>query len=96
MVLYLSFPVIIIDEVLKLFSRNSHGIRFDFRFWRHEACEIMVSLLQWSTLQQGRYKLGPTSSRNCLLLQLISSSIILAERKCHVLSRGMAFTGLPV
>ncbi|GLT93610.1 hypothetical protein SLE2022_113950 [Rubroshorea leprosula] len=34
MVLYLSFPVIIIDEVLKLFSRNSHGIRFDFRFWR--------------------------------------------------------------
>lgn len=33
-VLYLSFPVIIIDEVLKFFSRNSHGIRFGFRFRR--------------------------------------------------------------
>ncbi|GLU15955.1 hypothetical protein SLE2022_324060 [Rubroshorea leprosula] len=33
-VLYLSFPVIIIDEVLKFFSRNSHGMRFNFRFRR--------------------------------------------------------------
>lgn len=33
-VLYLSFPVIIIDEVLKFFSRNSHGIRLNFRFRR--------------------------------------------------------------
>ncbi|KAL4282059.1 hypothetical protein GQ457_03G035020 [Hibiscus cannabinus] len=36
-ILYLSFPVIIIDEVLKFFSRNSHGIRFNFRFRRFEA-----------------------------------------------------------
>lgn len=34
LVLYLSFPVIIIDEVLKFFSRNSNGIRFNFRFRR--------------------------------------------------------------
>ncbi|KAF5739482.1 calcium-transporting ATPase 3 endoplasmic reticulum-type isoform X1 [Tripterygium wilfordii] len=33
-VLYLSFPVIIIDEVLKFFSRNSIGTRFSFRFRR--------------------------------------------------------------
>ncbi|XP_024029035.1 calcium-transporting ATPase 3, endoplasmic reticulum-type [Morus notabilis] len=33
-VLYLSFPVIIIDEVLKFFSRNSSGVRFNFRFRR--------------------------------------------------------------
>ncbi|KAI3460140.1 hypothetical protein Pfo_016803 [Paulownia fortunei] len=33
-VLYLSFPVIIIDEILKFLSRNSHGIRFNFRFRR--------------------------------------------------------------
>ncbi|XP_048332042.2 calcium-transporting ATPase 3, endoplasmic reticulum-type isoform X2 [Ziziphus jujuba] len=33
-VLYLSFPVIIIDEVLKYFSRNSSGLRFNFRFRR--------------------------------------------------------------
>ncbi|GKV20049.1 hypothetical protein SLEP1_g30224 [Rubroshorea leprosula] len=33
-VLYLSFPVIIIDEVLKFFSRNSRGMRFNFRFRR--------------------------------------------------------------
>ncbi|KAJ7966509.1 Calcium-transporting ATPase [Quillaja saponaria] len=33
-VLYLSFPVIIIDEVLKFLSRNASGIRFKFRFWR--------------------------------------------------------------
>ncbi|CAN4078331.1 unnamed protein product [Withania somnifera] len=32
-VLYLSFPVILIDEILKFFSRNS-GIRFTFRFRR--------------------------------------------------------------
>ncbi|KAB2082773.1 hypothetical protein ES319_A05G220100v1 [Gossypium barbadense] len=36
-ILYLSFPVIIIDEVLKFFSRNSHGIRFNFRFRRYDA-----------------------------------------------------------
>ncbi|XP_044474608.1 calcium-transporting ATPase 3, endoplasmic reticulum-type isoform X2 [Mangifera indica] len=35
-VLYLSFPVIIIDEVLKLFSRKSHGFRFRFRFRRND------------------------------------------------------------
>nr|XP_023885453.1 calcium-transporting ATPase 3, endoplasmic reticulum-type-like [Quercus suber] len=34
LVLYLSFPVIIIDEVLKFFSRNTKGIRFKFRFRR--------------------------------------------------------------
>ncbi|EEF52265.1 cation-transporting atpase, putative [Ricinus communis] len=33
-VLYLSFPVIIIDEILKFFSRNANGIRFRFRFRR--------------------------------------------------------------
>ncbi|XP_021889619.1 calcium-transporting ATPase 3, endoplasmic reticulum-type [Carica papaya] len=33
-VLYLSFPVIIIDELLKFVSRNSSGIRFKFRFRR--------------------------------------------------------------
>ncbi|KAJ8531258.1 hypothetical protein K7X08_026692 [Anisodus acutangulus] len=32
-VLYLSFPVILIDEILKFFSRNS-GIRFTFKFRR--------------------------------------------------------------
>ncbi|OMO70807.1 Cation-transporting P-type ATPase [Corchorus olitorius] len=36
-ILYLSFPVIIIDEVLKFFSRKSHGIRFNFRFRRYDA-----------------------------------------------------------
>ncbi|TXG52550.1 hypothetical protein EZV62_021719 [Acer yangbiense] len=35
-VLYLSFPVIIIDEVLKFFSRNSSGTRFRWRFRRHD------------------------------------------------------------
>ncbi|XP_042507926.1 calcium-transporting ATPase 3, endoplasmic reticulum-type [Macadamia integrifolia] len=33
-VLYLSFPVIIIDEVLKFFSRNPKGFKFNFRFRR--------------------------------------------------------------
>ncbi|XP_057974880.1 calcium-transporting ATPase 3, endoplasmic reticulum-type [Malania oleifera] len=33
-VLYLSFPVIIIDEILKFFSRKSSGIRFNIRFRR--------------------------------------------------------------
>ncbi|KAJ4842744.1 Calcium-transporting ATPase 3, endoplasmic reticulum-type [Turnera subulata] len=33
-VLYLSFPVIIIDEILKFFSRNSNVLRFRFRFRR--------------------------------------------------------------
>ncbi|KAK4478314.1 hypothetical protein RD792_017603 [Penstemon davidsonii] len=33
-VLYLSFPVIIIDEILKFVSRNYNGIRFNFRFRR--------------------------------------------------------------
>lgn len=33
-VLYLSFPVIIIDELLKFFSRNSRGIRLKLRFWK--------------------------------------------------------------
>ncbi|KAJ8483786.1 hypothetical protein OPV22_016271 [Ensete ventricosum] len=36
-VMYLSFPVIIIDEVLKFFSRNSRGRRFRFRFRRPDA-----------------------------------------------------------
>ncbi|XP_038886243.1 calcium-transporting ATPase 3, endoplasmic reticulum-type isoform X1 [Benincasa hispida] len=39
MVLYLSFPVIIIDEVLKCFSRRSSGtgrLRLPFRFRRHD------------------------------------------------------------
>ncbi|XP_022951259.1 calcium-transporting ATPase 3, endoplasmic reticulum-type [Cucurbita moschata] len=37
MVLYLSFPVIIIDEILKFFSRRSSGrLRLPFRFRRHE------------------------------------------------------------
>lgn len=35
-VFYLSFPVIIIDEVLKFFSRKSSGMRFKFRFRRHD------------------------------------------------------------
>ncbi|KAK9097161.1 hypothetical protein Sjap_022658 [Stephania japonica] len=33
-ILYLSFPVIIIDEILKFFSRNSRGIRFSLRLRR--------------------------------------------------------------
>ncbi|PIN03225.1 Ca2+ transporting ATPase [Handroanthus impetiginosus] len=33
-VLYLSFPVIIIEEILKFLSRNSRGVRFNFRFRR--------------------------------------------------------------
>ncbi|KAJ4965624.1 hypothetical protein NE237_017473 [Protea cynaroides] len=33
-VLYLSFPVIIIDEVLKFFSRNPRGFKLNFRFRR--------------------------------------------------------------
>lgn len=33
-VLYLSFPVIIIDEILKFVSRNATRIRFNFRFRR--------------------------------------------------------------
>ncbi|XP_073021143.1 calcium-transporting ATPase 3, endoplasmic reticulum-type [Primulina eburnea] len=33
-VLYLSFPVIIIDEILKFVSRNTTRIRFNFRFRR--------------------------------------------------------------
>ncbi|XP_021284926.1 calcium-transporting ATPase 3, endoplasmic reticulum-type [Herrania umbratica] len=36
-ILYLSCPVIIIDEILKFFSRNSYGIRFNFRFRRFDA-----------------------------------------------------------
>ncbi|KAJ6822816.1 calcium-transporting ATPase 3, endoplasmic reticulum-type isoform X1 [Iris pallida] len=35
-VLYLSFPVIIMDEVLKFFSRKPRGRRFNFRFRRHD------------------------------------------------------------
>ncbi|KAK8444243.1 hypothetical protein SEVIR_9G104200v4 [Setaria viridis] len=35
-VLYLSFPVILIDEVLKLFSRSPRGRRFPLRLWRRE------------------------------------------------------------
>lgn len=35
-VLLLSFPVIIIDEVLKFFSRNRTGIRLKFGFWRRD------------------------------------------------------------
>ncbi|KAI3784247.1 hypothetical protein L1987_43342 [Smallanthus sonchifolius] len=33
-VLYLSFPVIIIDEILKFFSRSSTGMRLNLRLWR--------------------------------------------------------------
>ncbi|KAI5655174.1 hypothetical protein M9H77_32361 [Catharanthus roseus] len=33
-ILYLSFPVIIIDEILKFFSRNSRGMKFNFRYRR--------------------------------------------------------------
>ncbi|KMT03866.1 hypothetical protein BVRB_8g188370 [Beta vulgaris subsp. vulgaris] len=33
-VLYLSFPVIMIDELLKFFSRNSRGIRLKLKFWK--------------------------------------------------------------
>lgn len=35
-VFYLSFPVIIIDEVLKFFSRNSSGMRIKLWFRRHD------------------------------------------------------------
>ncbi|KAM5565902.1 hypothetical protein ABKV19_019751 [Rosa sericea] len=35
-VLYLSFPVIIIDEVLKFFSRNSSGVRLNFQLRRRD------------------------------------------------------------
>uniref|UniRef100_A0A6N2MLM8 Calcium-transporting ATPase n=1 Tax=Salix viminalis TaxID=40686 RepID=A0A6N2MLM8_SALVM len=33
-ILYLSFPVIVIDEILKFFSRNSTGLRLGLRFRR--------------------------------------------------------------
>ncbi|XP_022844407.1 calcium-transporting ATPase 3, endoplasmic reticulum-type isoform X1 [Olea europaea var. sylvestris] len=33
-IFYLSFPVIIIDEILKFFSRNSSGMRLSYRFRR--------------------------------------------------------------
>ncbi|XP_020256295.1 calcium-transporting ATPase 3, endoplasmic reticulum-type isoform X2 [Asparagus officinalis] len=36
-VLYLSIPVIIIDEILKFFSRKPGGKRFNFRFRRHDS-----------------------------------------------------------
>ncbi|KAL6636974.1 hypothetical protein ACP70R_024546 [Stipagrostis hirtigluma subsp. patula] len=35
-VLYLSFPVILIDEVLKFFSRSPRGRRFPLRLLRRE------------------------------------------------------------
>ncbi|GAB2293758.1 Calcium-transporting ATPase 3, endoplasmic reticulum-type [Dionaea muscipula] len=35
-VLFLSFPVIVIDEVLKFFSRKPRGLRFNYRFWRSD------------------------------------------------------------
>ncbi|XP_004290983.1 PREDICTED: calcium-transporting ATPase 3, endoplasmic reticulum-type [Fragaria vesca subsp. vesca] len=35
-VLYLSFPVIIIDEVLKFFSRSTTGLRLNFLLRRHD------------------------------------------------------------
>ncbi|KAF3320457.1 calcium-transporting ATPase 3, endoplasmic reticulum-type [Carex littledalei] len=35
-VIYLSFPVVIIDEVLKFFSRKPRGMRFRLRFWRRD------------------------------------------------------------
>ncbi|WVZ60446.1 hypothetical protein U9M48_010466 [Paspalum notatum var. saurae] len=35
-VFYLSFPVILIDEVLKFFSRSPRGRRFPLRLWRRE------------------------------------------------------------
>ncbi|XP_047324737.1 calcium-transporting ATPase 3, endoplasmic reticulum-type [Impatiens glandulifera] len=35
-VLYLSFPVIIIDEILKFFSRHTFGAGFFYRFRRHD------------------------------------------------------------
>ncbi|XP_057852487.1 calcium-transporting ATPase 3, endoplasmic reticulum-type [Cryptomeria japonica] len=36
MVFWLSFPVILVDEVLKFFSRNLKGKRFNFRFRRRD------------------------------------------------------------
>ncbi|XP_031484336.1 calcium-transporting ATPase 3, endoplasmic reticulum-type [Nymphaea colorata] len=35
-IFFLSFPVIIIDEILKFFSRNFRGRRFNFRFGRRD------------------------------------------------------------
>ncbi|KAJ3697610.1 hypothetical protein LUZ61_001315 [Rhynchospora tenuis] len=35
-VIYLSFPVVIIDEVLKFFSRKPRGRTFRLRFWRRD------------------------------------------------------------
>ncbi|CAN1135632.1 Calcium-transporting ATPase 3, endoplasmic reticulum-type, partial [Linum perenne] len=35
-ILYLSFPVVIIDEILKFFSRKPYGLRFGLRFRRND------------------------------------------------------------
>ncbi|WCJ35569.1 Sarcoplasmic/endoplasmic reticulum calcium ATPase 1 [Euphorbia peplus] len=68
-VLYLSFPVIIIDEILKFFSRNSSGTRFRFRFRRHD-------LLPKAELHE-KWKLPCSNSDLALTTNLIKDAVVL-------------------
>ncbi|THF97354.1 hypothetical protein TEA_015902 [Camellia sinensis var. sinensis] len=52
-VLYLSFPVIIIDEILKFFSRNTSGARFKFRVRRADILQRQNYIIndKWNMYQ---------------------------------------------